>query len=228
MSRVHVTLVTAFVGFAALTACSSGSDGPDSGAGTQKADKPVAAPAPKPITQELTQAHITQALLGDGETLPGWSLHGDKSVTEGQYCNGSKDADSAPAGWVRGGDSSYEYNGSTNNMAYVEICLFDSADHAHSQYAAWKGTETSKQQAPKKPVGDENTLVINPGLSDDSVYGYVRSGKVNIRVRIEGGTAGDPSGVQAMLAATLKRLQQLQDGKAASVTAPEEQAAARQ
>ncbi|MFE9454170.1 hypothetical protein [Streptomyces sp. NPDC006739] len=77
-------------------------------------------------------------------------------------------------------------------------------------------------------MGDESTLVVNPGLSDDSVYGYVRSGRVNIRVRIEGGTAGDPSGTQAMLAATLKRLQQLQDGKAATVTVADEQTAARQ
>ncbi|MFI9601222.1 hypothetical protein ACIHCX_15270 [Streptomyces sp. NPDC052043] len=228
MSRARATLVTALVGIAALTACSSSSDKPAPSSGMQKDDEPVSAPALKPITKELTQAQITQALLGDGETLPSWSLHGDKSVTEGQYCNGTKEADSAPAGWVRGGDSSYEYNGSTINMAYIHICLFTSADAAHRQYTTWKGTETSKQQNPKKPVGDENTLVINPGSSDDSVYGYVRSGNVNIRVRIEGGTAGDPSGTQAMLAATLKRLQQLQDGKAATVTAPDEQDAARQ
>ncbi|MFI5689674.1 hypothetical protein [Streptomyces sp. NPDC051636] len=222
MSRACVTLVTALVGIAALTACSASSDKPAPGSGTtQNDDKPPSAPVPKPIRKDLTQAQITQALLGDGETLPGWSLHGDKSVTEGQYCNGTQDADSAPAGWVRGGDSSYEYNGSTNNMAFIDICLFKSADDAHRQYTTWKGTETSKQQNPKRPVGDENTLVINPGLSDDSVDGYVRSGKVNIRVRIEGGTAGDPSGAQAMLAATLKRLQQLQDGKSATVTTPE-------
>ncbi|MGW3208373.1 hypothetical protein [Streptomyces sp. NPDC001135] len=229
MPRARVTLVTALFGIAALTACSSSSDKPAARSGTtQNGDEPVSAPAPKPITKELPQGQITQALLGDGENLPGWSLHGDKSVTEGQYCNGTKEADSAPAGWVRGGDSSYEYNGSTDNMAYIEICLFKSADDARRQYTTWKGTETSKQQNPKKPVGNENTLVINPGLSDDSVYGYVRSGKVDIRVRIEGGTAGDPSGAQAMLAATLKRLQQLQDGKAATATAPDEQAAARQ
>ncbi|MGW3176949.1 hypothetical protein [Streptomyces sp. NPDC001153] len=229
MSRARVTLVSALVGIATLTACSSSSDKPAPSSGTtQNGDEPVSAPAPKPITKELTQAEITQALLGDGENLPGWSLHDDKSVTEGRYCNATEDAESAPAGWVRGGDSSYEHNGSTNDMAYIEICLFKSAADAHRQYTTWKGTETSKQQNPKKPVGDENTLVINPGASDDSVYGYVRSGKVNIRVRIEGGTAGDPSGTQAMLAATLKRLQQLQDGKAATVTAPDEQAAARQ
>ncbi|MFG2594918.1 hypothetical protein [Streptomyces sp. NPDC048462] len=228
MSRVRATLASTLVGIAALTACSSGSGGADSGDSTQKADKPVVAPAPKPITQQLSQPHLTQALLGDGETLPGYSLHGDKSVTDGQYCNGEDDADSAPAGWVRGGDSSYEYNGSTVNMAYLTICLFDSPGAAHSQYTKWKGSETSKQQKPKKPVGDENTLVVNPGASDDSVSGYVRSGKVSIEARIEGGAAGDPSGAQAVLAATLKRLQQLQDGKAATVTAPDEQAAARQ
>lgn len=227
MSRARVTLVFALVGTAALTACSS-SDKPAPGSGKENGDKPVSAPAPKPITKGLTQAQITQALLGDGETLPGWSLHGDKSVTEGQYCNGTKEANSAPAGWVRGGDSSYEYNGSTNNMAFINICFFKSADDAHRQYTTWKGTETSKQQTPQKPMGDENALVINPGLSDDSVYGYVRSGKVNIRVRIEGGTAGDPSSTQAMLAATVKRLQQLQEGKAATVTALDEQEEARQ
>ncbi|MBT2396274.1 hypothetical protein [Streptomyces sp. ISL-100] len=227
MSRARVALATALVGFTALTACSSSSEGPTSDSGAQKADKPISAPAPKPITKELAQADLTQALLGDGETLPGWSLHGDKSVTEGTYCNRSED-DSTPAGWVRGGDASYEYNGSTVNMAFVHICLFDSAKDAHSAYATWKGTETSKEQAPKSPVGEESTLVINPGASEDTVYGFARSGKANIRVKIEGGTGDDPSGAQAMLTATLKRLQQLQDGKAATVTAPAEQAASKQ
>ncbi|MCX2180652.1 hypothetical protein KV205_08955 [Streptomyces sp. SKN60] len=227
MSRIRLTLATALVGVAALTACSSGGDGPASADGPQKKEEKPAA-APRPITEELSQAHLSQALLGDGETLPGWTLHDDKSVTDGQYCNGSRDDDSVPAGWVRGSDASYEYNGSTVDMTHIHICLFKTAEDAHRQYVAWKGTETSKQQKPKVPVGDENTLVINPGLSEDSVYGYVRSGKVNIRVRTEGGTAGDPSGTQAVLAATLKRLQELQDGKAATVTAPDEQAAARQ
>ncbi|MEV5986250.1 hypothetical protein AB0L85_14660 [Streptomyces sp. NPDC052051] len=223
MPRVRIalaTLTTAIVGMAALTACSSDSDSTDS---TQQADKPAA--APKPITKELSQAHLTQALLDDGETLPHFSLHGHKSVTDGEFCNAAEDADSAPKGWVRGSDSSYEYDGSTLHMADIKICLFDSADAAHQQYTLWKGTETSKQQSPKKPLGDENTLVVE---DDGSVYGYVRSGKVNIRVHVDEVAASDPSGTQAMLAATLKRLQQLQDGKAATVTALDEQAAARQ
>ncbi|MFJ8924630.1 hypothetical protein B046DRAFT_04259 [Streptomyces sp. LamerLS-316] len=221
MSRVRLALVTALAGIAALTACSSSSDGPDSDSGTKGGDKPAAAAAVKPVTEELTQAQLTQALPGDGEMLPGWTLHGDKDVTDGPYCNRSDD-DSTPAGWIRGGDSSYEYDGSTNNMAHVHICLFDSEESAHHAYTEWKGTETSKEQAPKPSVGDESTLVINPGASEDTVYGFARSGRANIRVRIEGGTGDDPSGAQATLSATLKRLQQLQDNKAATVRAPDE------
>ncbi|MDI3409277.1 hypothetical protein [Streptomyces cavernicola] len=226
MSRVRLTVVTALAGIAALTACSSSSDGPNSDSSKGDGDKPVSTPAAKPITKALAQADITQALLGDGETLPGWTLHGDKDVTDGEYCN-SSDNDFTPAGWVRGGDSSYEYNGSTINMAFVHICLFDSVKSATKAYTTWKGTETSKQQAPKPPVGSESTLVINPGASEDTVYGFTRSGRANIRVKIEGGTGDDPSGAQAMLSATLKRLQQLQDGKSATVTAPDELAAAK-
>ncbi|MFG2141891.1 hypothetical protein [Streptomyces sp. NPDC048650] len=225
MSRVRIALATALVGMAALTACSSSGDKPSSAAGGPDGDKPVSSPAPKPITKDLAQAAITQALLGDGETLPGWALHGDKDVTDGEYCN-TTEADSSPKGWVRGGDTSYEYNGSTRNMAFVNICLFDTAKDAHNAYTKWKGTEASKEQSTKPPVGEESTLVINPGVSEDSVYGFSRSGKVNIRVKIDGGTAGDPSGAQAMLAATLKRLQQLQDGKPATVTATDEQVTA--
>ncbi|MEV0437714.1 hypothetical protein AB0I84_22950 [Streptomyces spectabilis] len=224
MSRVRVAFVAVLAGAAALTACSSSSDKPEP---TSDGGKAASSPAPKPITKNLAQAHLTQALLGDGEALPGYTVHGSKSTTEGQYCN-KRDDDSTPKGWVRGSDVDYEYDGSTVNMAFLNICLFDSAEDAHSAYAAWKGRETNKQQKPKKPLGDENTLVINPGASEDSVYGYVRSGRVNIRVKIDGATGGDPSGAQAMLSATLKRLQQLQGGKPATVTAADEQAGARQ
>ncbi|MEV5655956.1 hypothetical protein [Streptomyces sp. NPDC052291] len=224
MSRIRAVLAASLVGLTALTACSSSGDEPDSAPG---GEKPASSPAPKPITGELSQAHLTQALLGNGETIPGYTVHGDKSTTDGPYC-GPSDDDSTPGGWVRGSDVDYEYNGSTVNMASLNICLFDTAEDARSAYASWKGQETDKEQKPERPVGDENTLVINPGASDDSVHGYVRSGRVNIRVRIDGATGGDPSGAQAMLSAALKRLQQLQDGKPATVTAAEEQAGARQ
>ncbi|MEV6881148.1 MULTISPECIES: hypothetical protein [unclassified Streptomyces] len=224
MSRVRAVLATSLVALTALTACSSSSDKPDSASG---GNKPASSPEPKPITKELSQAHLTQALLGVGETLPGYTVHSPKSTSEGQSC-GTADDDSTPKGWARGSDVDYEYNGSTVNMAALYICLFDTAEDAHSAYASWKGHEANKEQKPKRPVGDENTLVINPGSSDDSVHGYVRSGRVNISVLIDGATGGDPSGAQAMLSAALKRLQQLQDGKPATVTAVDEQAGARQ
>ncbi|MFK0294307.1 hypothetical protein ACIQU6_28075 [Streptomyces sp. NPDC090442] len=227
MSHLRVAFFAiALAGTVTLTACSSGSDAPSSASGTPDGGKSASSPAPKPITTSVPQAKLTQALLDDGETLPGWSLHGTKRVAKGYSCNTSG-TDSAPKGWVRGSQSAYEYKGSTKNMAFVNICLFDTAENAHSAYVAWKGTEKNKQQAPTTSVGEESTLVLNPGLSEDSVYGYSRSGKVDIRVRIDGGNGGDPSGAQAMLTATLKRLQQLEAGNPATITAPDELATAR-
>ncbi|MFF1377454.1 hypothetical protein [Streptomyces sp. NPDC058308] len=140
MSHVRLALApaVALVALAALTACSSSSDAPDSASNGEGGSKQVASPAPKPITKDLTQADLTKAVLGDGETLPRYTVQ-------------------------------------------------------------------------------------------DHVDGYSRSGKTVIRVQIDGNTGGDPSGARAMLSATLKRLQQLQqlqDGKPATVTAAEEQAAA--
>ncbi|WP_229355767.1 hypothetical protein [Streptomyces sp. UNOB3_S3] len=97
-----------------------------------------------------------------------------------------------------------------------------------SAYASWKGTERSKERTPKKTVGDETVFVVNPGLSENSVHGFSRSGSVSIRVELQG-TGGDTTGVtgvQDMLAATLKRLQQVQDGKRATATAGDEAAKA--
>ncbi|MFG2864675.1 hypothetical protein [Streptomyces sioyaensis] len=208
-----------------LTACSSDGDGPNSASSGSDSGKPASSPAPKPITKDIAQADISQVLLGDGEALPGWALHGDKKVTKGESCNTTEDY-SSPKGWIRGGNAAYEYNGSTRRMAYVHICLFDTAEHAHNAYVAWKGTKTSKEQPAKPRVGEESTLVINPGASEDNVNGFSRSGKANIRVRLDGVTGADPAGARAMLAATLKRLQQVQDGKPATVTAVDERAAA--
>ncbi|MGW7417516.1 hypothetical protein [Streptomyces sp. NPDC054863] len=225
MSRVRIALAATLVGVASLAACSSGSEQSRAVSGASDGNKPVAAPAAKPITKELPQADLTKALLGDGEALPGWTLHDDKSVVkEGTYCNSNKD-DTSPKGWIRGGDADYEYNGSTNHMASVHICLFDTAENAHDAYSEWKGTEPSKEKPTKPPVGDEGTTVLNPGVSEDYVHAFSRSGRANIRVTLDGVTEADPAGAQAMLSATLKRLQQLQDGKPATVTAADEQAA---
>ncbi|MFF0740505.1 hypothetical protein ACFYVL_08885 [Streptomyces sp. NPDC004111] len=225
MPRLRIAFAAALVGLASLTACSSRGDISTSAPGAQGGDKPAdAAPAAtSPITKSLPQADLTKALLGDGETLPGWSLHDDKSVMEGMYCNRAE-GDAVPEGWVRGGDASYEYNGSTKHMADADICLFDTAENAHRAYLEWKGTEKTKERPLKPPVGDEGTLVLNPGRSEDYVHAFSHSGRVNIRIKLDGVTGPDPEGARAMLAATLKRLQQLQDGNPATATAVDEQA----
>ncbi|MGP9022804.1 hypothetical protein ACT1U9_30920 [Streptomyces sp. BR1] len=194
----------------ALTSCSSSDSGDDSG---------------KPITKALGQGDITQALPGSGDGLPGWDPYHGKGVTsDGTYCTATKhdgEKETSPKGWVRGGSTTFIYNGSTDNMMDIDVCEYDTPENAKSGYAAWKGTETKKEQAPKKKLGDESVLLINPGLSEDEAEGYVLSGVVNIRIRLDG-AAQDTAGVEDMLATTLKRLQQVQDGKRATATAAEQ------
>ncbi|MEU1308064.1 hypothetical protein ABZ419_04090 [Streptomyces cinnamoneus] len=211
MSRTRITALTVALAVAALTSCSSG--GSEDGAG-------------KPITKQLGQGEITQALPGTGEVLPGWEPYKGKRVTsDGTYCSGLKEKTS-PKGWVRGGSAWFIYNGSTDNMMDVDICLYDTAENATSAYAAWKGTESDKEQAPKKKVGEETVFVLNPGLSENTVYAFSRSGNVNIRVKLDG-AGGDTTGAQDMLAAALKRLQQVQDGERPTATAGDEAAKTR-
>ncbi|MFC0844315.1 hypothetical protein ACFH04_11470 [Streptomyces noboritoensis] len=145
--------------------------------------------------------------------------HVPLSSPKGEYCTKVK-AGAPPQGFAHGSDAEYIYHGSTNNMMFVNICQFDTPENAQSALAAWKGTEKDKQRALKKPVGDESVLVVNPGLSEDSVHAFSRSGTVNVRVKIDG-AGGDTTGAQDMLTATLKRLQQVQDGKRATVTTTE-------
>ncbi|TLQ39430.1 hypothetical protein [Streptomyces marianii] len=206
MSRKGTAALVVLLGIAALTSCSS--DG-----SREEADKP--------ITKQLGQSEIAQALPGAGEVLSGWEPYKGKRITsDGTYCT-SSDSTTASKGWVRGGSAWFTYNGSTNNMMDIGICLYDSPENSTSAYAAWRGKESDKEEALKKKVGEESVLVVNPGLSKDSIYAFARSGNVNVRVKIDG-TGGDTTGVQDVLAATIKRLQQVQDGERATATAAEQ------
>lgn len=62
-------------------------------------------------------------------------------------------------------------------------------------------------------------------LGEPSAPAFSRSGTVNIKVEIQK-SKGDTTGVEDTLAATLKRLQQVQDGKRATATARDEAAEA--
>ncbi|MFG2210950.1 hypothetical protein [Streptomyces sp. NPDC048638] len=209
MSRTGTAALVALLGIAALTSCSS--DNSDSPA--QESDKP--------ITKQLAQGEISQALPGTGEVISGWESYKGKRVTsEGTYCTASG-ASAAPKGWVRGGSAWFTYNGSTDNMMDVAVCLYDTAENSKSAYAAWRGKEADKEQKLKETVGEESVLVADPGASEDTFYAFSRSGNVNIRVKIEG-TGGDSTGAQDVLATTLKRLQQVQDGERPTATAAEQ------
>ncbi|WP_116209384.1 hypothetical protein [Streptomyces olivoreticuli] len=208
MSRTRTTVLAVVLGATALTACSSG-DSDEAG---------------KPITKQLEQGDLTQALPGNNEMPNGWNLRHDKGVSKsGEYCAGGE-SDKSPEGWTRGGSTMYEFNGSTDNMMFVEICQFDSPEHAKNAYASWKrgkGGDDQKEQATKAKVGEESTVV----LREPSAYAYSRSGTVNIEVKVEE-SKGDTTGVEDTLAAIVKRLQQVQDGKRATATAGEEAAKA--
>jgi hypothetical protein len=206
MSRKGTAALVVLLGIAALTSCSSDSSGEESD---------------KPITKQLAQGEISQALPGTGDVLTGWEPYKGKRVTsEGTNCTASGST-AAPKGWVRGGSAWFIYNGSTDNMMDVGICLYDSAENSKAAYAAWRGKESNKEQNLKQQVGEESVLVANPGLSKDTLYAFSRSGNINIRVKIDG-TGGDSTGAQDVLAATLKRLQQVQDGERATATAADQ------
>ncbi|WP_424892180.1 hypothetical protein [Streptomyces sp. XH2] len=208
-TRIAATAFTAVLGLTALTGCSS----------TDSEDE-----AGKPLTKQFEQGEITQALPGAGEVLPRWEPYKGKRVTsEGQYCTKSEQKGASPKGWMRGGSAWFIYDGSTDNMMDIDICQFDTPEDAKSAYTAWKGTESNKERAPKKPVGEESVFVMNPGLSENEIHGFIRSGTVNIRITLQG-AGEDTTGMQDMLAATLKRLQQVQDGKRATATAGDEAA----
>jgi hypothetical protein len=206
MPRKATAALVVLLGIAALTSCSSDTSGED---------------ADKPITKQLGQSEIAQALPGSGEVLSGWEPYKGKRVTkDATYCTSSNSA-AAPKGWVRGGSAWFIYDGSTDNMMDIGICLYDTAENSKAAYGAWRGKESDKEKALKKQVGEESVLVINPGLSDDTTYALSRSGNVNIRVKIDG-TGGDTTGAEDVLAATLKRLQQVQDGERATATAADQ------
>ncbi|WP_327359547.1 hypothetical protein [Streptomyces sp. NBC_01304] len=211
MSRKAIVILPVFLSVAALTSCSSSSSD-----GAEKEET-----ASKPITKKLAQAELTQALPGAGEVLEGWEPYKEKRVTdEGADCTKSE-SDSSPKGWMRGSSAWFIYDGTTENMLDIGICLYDSAETSKRAYAVWKGTESSKEKNFKEKVGDEAVLVVNPGASERTLYGFTRSGNINIKVQVDGAGA-DEAGVQTILETTLKRLQQVQDGDKATATAAEQ------
>ncbi|MFF7730859.1 hypothetical protein [Streptomyces sp. NPDC008001] len=206
-TRTIATSLAALAGLAALTGCSSEASGEGAG---------------KPITQQLSQGQITQALPGAGEVISEWEPYRNKGVVKAPDSCALVDSP-APKGWVRAGRASYLHNGSTDDMAYATICLFDGPDNAKSAYAAWQDKNLQEQDS-KDTVGEESVFLVDPD-AQGTVYALSRSGSVAIKVEVQH-TRGDTTGAHDMIAATLKRLQQVQDGERATATAADEAAKA--
>ncbi len=206
MPRTRTSALTVLLSIAALTSCSSGGSDGDVG---------------KPITKQLDQGQIMQALPGSGEVIREWDPYKGKRVSKADDC--ALVDSPAPKGWVRAGEAWYIHNGSTDDMADVTICLFDSPENAKSAYAAWKDKDLQEQES-KDAVGEESMFLVNPD-TQGTVHALSRSGKVAIKVKVDH-TGGDTTGARDMIAATLKRLQQVQDGERATATAADEAAKA--
>ncbi|GLF98043.1 hypothetical protein [Streptomyces yaizuensis] len=217
MTRSRFALPAALVTALALTSCSSSDDG------NGKAAKDATELA---LTKQFTQGEITQAIPEGGEAPAGYDLGNRDKGLPGTADDCTHTEGEKPAGWTRGGDTDYHYQGSTSSrMMDLNICQFDTAANAKSAYSAWTHRDGLTAHELKAKAGDETAFLLN--RKSGSAYAYARSGTVNIEVKIED-ASGDVTDAHDMLSATLKRLQQVQAGKRPTATAAEEAAQAEQ
>jgi hypothetical protein len=218
MTRSRIALPAVLLAALALTSCSSSDGGGGDNAGKDETDRS--------ITKQLTQGEITQAIPEGGEAPAGYELGNRDKGLPGTADDCTHAEGEKPSGWARGGDTDYHYNGSTRSrMMALNICQFDTAEHAKSAYTGWTHRDGLTDHGMKTKVGEETAFLLNKKTG--SAYAYTRSGTVNIEVKLED-AGGDVTDAHDMLAATLKRLQQVQAGKRATATAAEEAAKAEQ
>ncbi|MFJ1662578.1 hypothetical protein [Streptomyces anthocyanicus] len=201
----------------ALASCSSGDSG-DS--------KPAQDATEKALTKQFTQGEITQAIPEGRDAPAEYQLGNLDKGLPGTADDCAHAEGEEPAGWTRGGDTDYHYQGSTRSrMMDLNICQFDTAAHARNAFSAWTQREGLTKHELNAKVGEESTFLINE--ESGSAYAYARSGTVNIEVTVQD-AGGDVTDAHDMLAATLKRLQQVQSGKRPTATAAEVAAKAEQ
>ncbi|MET9953262.1 hypothetical protein ABZ135_17165 [Streptomyces sp. NPDC006339] len=222
MTRSHLALTATLLTCLTLSACSadkSSQGAPPSGGATGTV-QPFKDDTDKPLTRQLTTGELTQAIPDAEDVVPGYypgSLH-KNMPGEPDDCALS-DAP-APAGWQRAGNGDYDYRGSTVSRGIdLDVCQFDTAAHAKAAYDRWQDKEETAPAAVRGRVGEESVFLAHTG-SSGTVYGYSRSGTVVARVQVED-AGGDPTDAHDVLAATIKRLQQVQAGRRATATAPE-------
>lgn len=228
MTRSHLAISTALLACLALSACSAetapeGAPSPPAGAPSASGTgepQPFKDDTDVPLTRQLSRGELTQAVPDAEDVVPGYypgSLH--KSMPGEPDDCALSDAP-APAGWQRAGSGDYDYRGSTVSRGIdLDVCQFDNAAHAKTAYDRWLDKdETAPVKMPRR-LGEESVFLAHSG-SSGTVYGYSRSGTVVARVRVED-AGGDPTDAHDVLAATIKRLQQVQAGRRATATATE-------
>ncbi|MFJ7066931.1 hypothetical protein [Streptomyces sp. NPDC101115] len=227
MTRSHIVMTTALLACLTLSACSPDktSEGTSQPAGKPSASgtggpQPFKDDTDVPLTRQLDRGELTQAIPDAEDVVPGYypgSLH--KSMPgEPDDCAPLKAP--APAGWQRGGNGDYDYQGSTLSRGIdLDVCQFDTAAHAKAAYDRWPDRNETSPVTVRTPVGEESVFLAHSG-SSGTVYGYSRSGTVVVQVRVED-AGGDATDARDVLAATIKRLQQVQAGRRATATATE-------
>ncbi|MFD3666268.1 hypothetical protein ACFWVF_37640 [Streptomyces sp. NPDC058659] len=231
MTRSHLAIATALLTCLTLSACSGGEvpEGAPAPAGKPSAGRsgevqPFRDDTDVPLTRQLSRGELTQAIPDAEDVVPGYypgNLH--KSMPgEPDDCAPS-DAP-APAGWQRAGSGEYDYQGSTRSREIdLDVCQFDNAAHAKTAYDRWLDRDEKAPAKAPSQVGEESVFLAYTG-SSGTVYGYSRSGTVIARVRVQD-AGGDPTDAHDVLAATIKRLQQVQAGRRATATAADISAA---
>ncbi|MEV6576424.1 hypothetical protein [Streptomyces sp. NPDC051577] len=225
MTRSHLPITVALVACLVLSACSGDKEPPaQAGApfasGTGKAPQPFKDDTDVPLTKQLSRGEFTQAIPDAEDVVPNYypgSLH---KRLEGEADDCALTDAPAPPGWKQSGRGEYDYQGSSRSRALdLSVCQFDNAAHAKTAYDQWQ--EKNEMTPVKMPgqVGEESVFLAHSG-SGGTVYGYARSGTVIVRIRAEDAGA-DPSDAHDVLAATIKRLQQVQAGRRATATAAE-------
>ncbi|OKK16141.1 hypothetical protein AMK16_25900 [Streptomyces sp. CB00455] len=172
-----------------------------------------------PLTKQLTRGELTQAIPDAKDVVPGYypgSLH---KRTPGDPDDCSRQDGSASAGWQQAGRGDYDYQGSTSSRGIqLKVCQFDNAAHAKTAYDQWLEKEGWTPVEVSSRVGEESAFLTHSETG--TVDAYSRSGTVIARVRVDDASA-DPTDAHDVLAATFKRLQQVQAGRRATATAAE-------
>lgn len=167
-----------------------------------------------PLTRQLSRGELTQAIPDAEDVAPGYvpgNLH--KSLP-GDPDDCASSGAAAPAGWQRAGSGEYD---SRSLEIDLDVCQFDNTAHAKTAYDRWSDRdEKAPAKVPSRVVGEESVFLAYTG-SSGTVYGYSRSGTVVVRVRVKE-AGGDPTDAHDVLAATIKRLQQVQAGRRATTT----------